>query len=184
MTSVRINALTEDTSLVATDWLVAEVGDSEARKVSVTTLAAAVAVFVGVKVYSDATQAVNNTQAALTFNQEEYDSDGFHDTVTNNSRITIPTGKGGKYLLQGGAFQTGANGNFICFRLNGSTLIRGAHSMTGTAYWQVQTAVALVAGDYVEFIADTTSAGSPNGTFGHASLPDAQKWFAAVRLGA
>jgi hypothetical protein len=38
----RINALTEATSLDDTDWLVAEVGDSEARKVSVATLATAV----------------------------------------------------------------------------------------------------------------------------------------------
>ena len=42
MADARINALTEATSLDDTDWLVAEVGDSEARKVSVATLATAV----------------------------------------------------------------------------------------------------------------------------------------------
>jgi hypothetical protein len=35
----------------------------------------------------------------LTWNTEVYDTDGFHDNSTNNSRITIPTGMGGKYYI-------------------------------------------------------------------------------------
>ena len=41
----------------------------------------------------------NNTLVAITFDNETIDTDGFHSTVSNTSRITIPTGKGGKYLL-------------------------------------------------------------------------------------
>ena len=40
-----------------------------------------------------------STQLLMAFTTEEYDTNSFHDTTTNNSRITIPSGKGGKYLL-------------------------------------------------------------------------------------
>jgi hypothetical protein len=35
----------------------------------------------------------------LTWNQESFDTDNFHDNATNNDRITIPTGLGGYYLV-------------------------------------------------------------------------------------
>lgn len=38
----------------------------------------------------------NNTLQAVAFDLEDYDVGGLHDTVTNNSRITIPTGGGGR----------------------------------------------------------------------------------------
>src|SRR5688572_4346642 len=43
--------------------------------------------------------AINTTYAAVGFDAEDYDTDTFHDTVTNNSRITIPSGKDGKYHI-------------------------------------------------------------------------------------
>jgi len=55
---------------------------------------------VGCVLYKSADQSINNgTWTALTFNTEEYDTDAFHDNSTNTSRITIPAGKGGKYLF-------------------------------------------------------------------------------------
>ena len=44
----------------------------------------------------------NNTWTAITFAAEDYDSDNYHSTSSNTSRITIPTGKAGKYAF--GAF--------------------------------------------------------------------------------
>ena len=35
----------------------------------------------------------------MTWDSEDFDTDGFHSTSSNTSRITIPSGKGGKYLL-------------------------------------------------------------------------------------
>lgn len=32
---------------------------------------------------------------------EQWDTDGFHSTVTNTGRVTIPAGKAGKYLISG-----------------------------------------------------------------------------------
>jgi len=42
----------------------------------------------------------NNTTTAITWNTEDFDTDGFHSTSTNTSRFTIPAGKAGKYLFQ------------------------------------------------------------------------------------
>ena len=40
-----------------------------------------------------------NATYLVAFNSEEYDTNAFHDNSTNNSRLTIPTGYAGKYLL-------------------------------------------------------------------------------------
>lgn len=42
-----------------------------------------------------------NTAAVVAFTAENFDTDTFHDNSTNNSRITIPSGKGGKYYISG-----------------------------------------------------------------------------------
>lgn len=54
----------------------------------------------------------------ITFDAEAYDTHGMHSTVTNTSRLTIPTGWGGYYLLTaGGALNTGTMS--ITFLVNG-----------------------------------------------------------------
>ena len=58
--------------------------------------------FVGASVYSTADQTINTaTDTALTWSDELFDTDGFHSTSTNTSRMTIPAGKAGKYLVAG-----------------------------------------------------------------------------------
>jgi hypothetical protein len=46
----------------------------------------------------------SGVETIISFNFENFDTDGFHSTVTNTSRMTIPTGKGGKYLFTGTLF--------------------------------------------------------------------------------
>lgn len=47
----------------------------------------------GALVYiSSAQTATNGTNTFLTFDIEEYDTDDIHDNVTNNTRLTVPTG--------------------------------------------------------------------------------------------
>ena len=41
----------------------------------------------------------NATSTEITWNNEYYDTDNFHSTSSNTNRITIPSGKGGKYLI-------------------------------------------------------------------------------------
>ena len=59
------------------------------------------ATFVGCRLDKTAAQTIaSGTWTALTFDVEDYDTDGFHSNTTNNSRITIPSGKSGYYLVQ------------------------------------------------------------------------------------
>jgi hypothetical protein len=55
---------------------------------------------VGVGLTKSADQSLTNaTYTAITFDGESWDTDTYHDNATNNSRITIPAGKAGKYLV-------------------------------------------------------------------------------------
>jgi hypothetical protein len=141
--------------------------------------------YTGVKCYNSGTQSVNNTSVALTFDSEEFDVGGFHSTASNTSRIVIPSGKDGYYLLQAGTFASGGS-DWIGFKktVTGptTTVIRGYQTtLSGAAsYRATQAIVQLAATDYVECWVSTPN----NITFGHASLLDAQSWFAATLLGA
>jgi hypothetical protein len=56
--------------------------------------------FVGAKVFNSANfNLPNNVYTLLTFNSESFDTDAFHSTSTNTSRLTIPAGKAGKYRV-------------------------------------------------------------------------------------
>ena len=62
--------------------------------------ASSTSTFVGCHLYKSSTQSINNsTDTALTWDSEQFDTDSFHSTSTNTSRITIPSGKAGKYLF-------------------------------------------------------------------------------------
>jgi hypothetical protein len=85
-------------------------------------LPAAGATFVGCLLYKSASQSVATaTSTIVSFDEEIEDTDGFHDNSTNNGRITIPSGKGGKYLIQGYiASQAGNNGRSLTLFKNNS----------------------------------------------------------------
>jgi hypothetical protein len=74
--------------------------------------ATAASSFAGVKVYRTANQAatgggvVNKVQ----WDNEEFDTDAFHDNVTNNTRLTVPSGKAGKYLVMAHFRMSGTTG--------------------------------------------------------------------------
>jgi hypothetical protein len=58
--------------------------------------------FAGCSLKRDADLTLSNaTLTSITFNQEDFDTDAFHSTTSNTDRITIPSGKAGKYLLTG-----------------------------------------------------------------------------------
>ena len=66
-----------------------------------------------------------NTAFAVAFTTENFDTDTFHDNATNNTRITIPTGKGGKYLISGfvnNALGSPGSYSFMSLYKNGSQL--------------------------------------------------------------
>lgn len=101
----------------------------------------------------------NNTTVALLFNTETYDAaapNAMHDTVTNNSRITIPTGGAGFYVLTASVrFTANATGvRELGMRVNGVTSIASAQQISNSGTTATQLTVAtlyrLNVGDYVE----------------------------------
>jgi hypothetical protein len=56
--------------------------------------------FSGCKLYKSVGQTISNaTSTVLTWDSETFDVDAYHSNVTNNSRITIPSGKTGYFLI-------------------------------------------------------------------------------------
>jgi hypothetical protein len=105
-----------------------------------------------------------------------FDTNGFHDPATNNTRITIPTGKSGYYLITGSFFfYSGIEYQIMRFIKNGTggetlqtmkNLASNNASMTGsfTAY--------LTAGDYIEMTGqiNSTTTDTLDAQFGVAYL--------------
>lgn len=114
----------------------------------------------------------NNTLTLITWDVETYDTDGMHDTVTNNSRVYAKTA--GYFAISGAVqFNTNATGVRIAqVRLNaagsstGGTLL---YDLTYSANSGYPTTVvipsftyALAVDDYVEVFAQQTSGGALN----------------------
>lgn len=110
--------------------------------------------FVGVSVSSTTDQTVSNaTYTALTWDSEYFDTDSFHSNVTNNSRITIPSGKAGKYLVSGYiTWDNGTTGSRqLVIRKNGSSTY--TQSLTAANFYPTGTVsytADLAVGDYIE----------------------------------
>jgi hypothetical protein len=108
----------------------------------------------------------DSTWTALALDTEQWDVGAMHSTVTNTSRVTIPTGQGGLYAFMG---QCG-------FAANGTGVRKLAIARNGTRIWSVTlpgTASDLLvlhvnsmypaaAGDYFELHAYQTSGGALN----------------------
>lgn len=114
---------------------------------------------------TDQTGVVTATDTVVAFNAADIsDSDAFHDTVTNNSRITIPTGLDGKYhfsayVIWDSASATGFRR--VSLRKNGTTLF-AQQSMAGSStFYEMQTVsigpITMAATDYMEVVVHHTS---------------------------
>lgn len=124
------------------------------------------AAFVGCSLYKSADQSLaNSTTTVITWDLEHYDTNTFHDNSTNNSRITIPSGKAGKYLIQ---VTLNWNSNATSYRearirLNGSTLLAyspiQAASSGGVAN-TLNVVKSLSVADYIEIQGEQASGGA------------------------
>lgn len=116
--------------------------------------APAAGTFVGVSVSSTTDQTINNaTYTALTWDGEYFDTDNYHSNVTNNSRITIPAGKAGKYLISGYVtYDNGTTGSRqLVIRKNGSSTY--TQSLTAANFYPTGTVTYiadLAVSDYIE----------------------------------
>jgi hypothetical protein len=69
--------------------------------------------FVGAAAYNASFTLAGSGEQLISFPNEEFDTNAFHDNSTNNSRLTIPTGYGGKYLVTGHIDMNGISGYYI-----------------------------------------------------------------------
>jgi hypothetical protein len=96
----------------------------------------------------------HNTHTALAFNAaDQWDTDSFHSTTVNNTRITVPTGLGGIYHIAGAAiFGPGVTEiRNVRIQLNGATQIAVIQQYQGGDFGVTLSVLyKLAAGDYVE----------------------------------
>ena len=125
----------------------------------------------------------NNTVQIINWNSENFDTDAFHSTATNTSRITIPAGKAGKYQiiaqLQYAGNATGQRQ--IRIDKNGSNTSGAVASIVGAGdeNFSVVEIFDLIVGDYIEIAAFQNSGGALN-----IDVTGTKSFFSANFLGA
>ena len=116
---------------------------------------------VGVAVSKATTQTISTGGGgtACQFDTELTDTDAFHDNSTNNTRLTVPVGMSGTYVIVGqGGWDSSATGKRVLdLRVSGSNYIQTAQFDASAdapdPTFQVVGLYPLVAGDYVELMA-------------------------------
>jgi hypothetical protein len=154
-----INSLTADASPDgAADYVATwDASASAHKKVLLTNLlGGGSAAFAGAMASHNANQSISNASfTTLAFNGEVFDTDAFHDNATNNSRLTVPIGKGGYYLVGfDGWFNTNAvDVRFVRLLKNGTDELardgKAGISGNGTPL-NFTTLVSLAAADYLQ----------------------------------
>lgn len=123
--------------------------------------------FIGCRLFLSTAQAVaSSASSAITFDSESFDTDGFHSTVSNTSRITIPTGLAGKYRITALVdYPANSTGIRYCFiRKNGTAGADPTGMIVPAGATEIAadlaTVMDLVAGDFIELFGWQTSGGS------------------------
>jgi hypothetical protein len=149
--------------------------------------------FVGCALKVSTGQSLNSgTETTINFDQEDFDTDAFHDNATNNSRITIPAGKAGKYLIQAKiTFPSGSATGYrrMSLKLNTTTYFTSTQDTTGfdspgTTFnksVQISQIIDLAVGDFITITAQQNSGSSLTTVSGFS---DRDNVFTATYLGA
>lgn len=159
----------------------------------VTPVSTAATAFMGARAIRTTTQNITTaTVTAIGFDSETspgFDTGTIHDTATNNSRFTVPTGGAGKWTASGGGVWdtnvTSVN-RYVWWRLNGSTDVPGSAvllppSTSGLNEQAVCPALLLADADYLEMVVYQDSGGTR--TFGAGSLGVGSAAASVWRLG-
>lgn len=139
----------------------------------------------GCRIYRSTTQSIpDNTVTAVSFNSEHFDTDAYHESVTHPTRITVPTGLAGYYLLTGyvelDASATGVRSTAIGY--NGTRNIAQQDVQGGGSYTPritLSSVYFLDEGDYVELVVYENSGGALD----VHRVADVSPEFSAVLLG-
>lgn len=145
---------------------------------------------VGAKAYHSTTQAISaGGTVILNLDSEEFDTNGFHDNATNNSRHTVPAGLGGFYAIAAHVHHDSDTASApqvaLSVKKNGGTYPHGMAAGTNVAGTQdlegdemnIADVILLVAGDYLEL--EVYSANAIN--VGHA-LDTLKTSFSIMRI--
>lgn len=109
---------------------------------------------------ADVTNVAVNLNAA-----DSFDVGTMHDTVTNNTRLTVPTGGGGQFTFGAQAdWLANANGfREAGIRLNGTTIlarVRMSAAQVSATVQNVSGTDQLAAGDFLELVVHQSSGGA------------------------
>ena len=126
--------------------------------------------FSGCQLYRDTALTVPNTsETTVGFDLENIDVGGYHSNTTNNSRVTVPSGKAGYYYVQffAGWASNATGRRFIQIRKNGNQYIDATDPLllsTGVLAQEtgqiLSFLIYLAEGDYVEATAWQSSGGN------------------------
>ncbi len=107
--------------------------------------------FFGCRVYNNANISITGgANTIVTFNSENYDQGGYHDTGSNTGRLTIPAGMTGYYNIFG-ALYWATNGTAY-IRINGNDNLQIVNQAPAQQLYGLSGTYALSAGDYVEMV--------------------------------
>lgn len=129
--------------------------------------------------YHSTTQSIaSGASAALNLNSEDLDTAAMHDLVSDNERIEIPAGAGGRYIVFGSTRFQQASGTLVAhlaLQKNGST-VRYRSVGCGDGAPQHATvgslSLLLAAGDYVNLHVDAVGG---NATVGSVTASEATR---------
>jgi hypothetical protein len=144
--------------------------------------------FVGALAFLQTTFAMTSgATTVINLDSEDIDTNSIHDNTTNNSRMTIPTGYGGKWLVNGAiSCGSSAAGVRSLYLYKNTSLIAAWDNPTpntGTATYNFAYTLNLVAGDYVEMRFYQNSGGNLNAV-GNAAGNGKVTFLAVTYLGA
>lgn len=121
------------------------------------------------RAYNSAAISIANTTAtAVTLDSERFDNASMHSTSSNTSRITIPTGGGGKYLFGSGTSWAGSAAGTVRYtyiQLNATTIVAAAVAQFGASsnsQITLTSAYSFAAADYIETIVYQDTGGALN----------------------
>lgn len=108
----------------------------------------------------------DSTPTAVQFNaSDRWDTDAFHDTSTNNSRLVVPTGLAGRYEVRAFVqFATNTTGGRVAYIYKNGSLTRWENDSHPGSGNRINTVgeVELGVTDYIELMVYQSSGGSLN----------------------
>ena len=104
--------------------------------------------FSGARAYHNTTQSVGASITPLNLNNEDFDTDTYHDNSSSNTRMTAPIT--GYYLVTGHAQFNGSGVNILGLQVNGTPTRGSAVSHSGDGKYQTTQIINMTAAQYVE----------------------------------